>query len=75
MKSATGPGVHVNDHTAKDIVSMLLDECKQVKVEQRYRCDVHSKCEKTDSGFKCTSIPTKLSVIHCGSDRWFVGDA
>ncbi|MEZ8729884.1 NAD(P)/FAD-dependent oxidoreductase [Vibrio splendidus] len=41
----------VNDHTAKDIVSMLLEECKQAKVEQRYRCDVHS-IEKTDAGFK-----------------------
>ncbi|MGF1752197.1 NAD(P)/FAD-dependent oxidoreductase [Vibrio makurazakiensis] len=37
--------------SAKDIVNMLLEECKMPNVEQRYRCDVHS-IEKTETGFK-----------------------
>ena len=40
----------VNDHNSKDIVTMLLAECKQAKVEERYRCDVHS-IEKTEAVF------------------------
>ncbi|USD65223.1 NAD(P)/FAD-dependent oxidoreductase [Vibrio sp. SCSIO 43136] len=36
--------------SAKEIVDMLLKECDNAGVKQRYRCDVHS-IEKTGSGF------------------------
>ncbi len=53
----------VNDSTSKDIVSMLLEECKQANVEQRYRCDVHS-IEKQESGFK---LHLNTDVVECES--------
>ncbi|MFD2179763.1 NAD(P)/FAD-dependent oxidoreductase [Veronia pacifica] len=39
--------------SAKDIVSLLLKECDQPTIEQRYRCDVHD-IEKTETGFVLT---------------------
>ncbi len=37
--------------SAKDIVKMLLSECDQPNIQQRYQVDVHS-IEKTESGYR-----------------------
>ncbi|MBW3697686.1 NAD(P)/FAD-dependent oxidoreductase [Vibrio sp. T187] len=53
----------VNDHTAKDIVKMLLSECDMPNISQRYQCDVHS-IEKTDTGF---TLHANTDVLECES--------
>lgn len=49
--------------SAKDIVDMLLKECDQPTVEQRYRCDVHD-IEKTDDGF---TLKLDTDTVSCQS--------
>ena len=49
--------------SAKQIVSMLLDECKLDSVTQRYQAEV-TEVEKTDSGF---SLKLNGEAIECSS--------
>lgn len=49
--------------SAKQIVNMLLSECKQANVEFRYQCDVHG-IEKTAQGF---SLVANTEAIECES--------
>ncbi len=49
--------------SAKDIVSMLLNECSMSNIEQRYQQDI-SQIEKTETGF---SLTVNTSPITCSS--------
>lgn len=49
--------------SAKQIVTMLLDECKQASVEFQYQVDAHS-IEKTENGF---SLCANTQKIECES--------
>nr|WP_086939209.1 NAD(P)/FAD-dependent oxidoreductase [Thaumasiovibrio occultus] len=49
--------------SAKEIVEMLLRECDQPTVEQRYQCEV-SEIEKTATGF---SLRVNTEVVECAS--------
>lgn len=53
----------VGDYDSKDIVKMLLSECNQPSIEQRYQQDIHH-IEKTDTGFE---LHANTSVIECES--------
>lgn len=53
----------VGDYDSKDIVKMLLSECNQPSIEQRYQQDIHH-IEKTDAGFE---LHANTSVIECES--------
>ncbi|OOF11875.1 hypothetical protein BZG82_02895 [Salinivibrio sp. PR5] len=53
-----GVAYHERDHgqlfcddSAKDIVNLLLAECDQATISQRYRCEVHD-IEKEEAGFR-----------------------
>ncbi|OOE65167.1 NAD(P)/FAD-dependent oxidoreductase [Salinivibrio kushneri] len=53
-----GVAYHERDHgqlfcddSAKDIVNLLLAECDQATISQRYRCEVHD-IEKEETGFR-----------------------
>lgn len=53
-----GVAYHERDHgqlfcddSAKDIVSLLLAECDQATISQRYRCEVHD-IEQEEAGFR-----------------------
>ncbi|WP_114767517.1 NAD(P)/FAD-dependent oxidoreductase [Vibrio rhodolitus] len=49
--------------SAKQIVSMLLDECQNAKVQLRYQQDIH-QIEQTEQGF---SLHTNTNQIECQS--------
>ncbi|GLQ73087.1 BaiN/RdsA family NAD(P)/FAD-dependent oxidoreductase [Vibrio penaeicida] len=49
--------------SAKDIVNVLLKECDQPNITQRYRADIHN-IQKTDSGF---SFQIDTDEITCAS--------
>ncbi len=57
------------DHSAKDIISMLLQECKKYNVEIHLNCSV-SKIEKNDIGFDISTSNSPFScqslVVACG---------